>query len=78
MTVSDDRGAAPRGHCLPGPRPPPEGDLNSHLPWSAWDEQDIRYAVEHSKSLAETANFLCRTDDELRDKAKAMGLAFKR
>lgn len=43
-----------------------------------WDEQDIRYAVEHGESLADTANFLCRTMYEVRDKAKQMGLIFKR
>jgi hypothetical protein len=57
---------------------PPNGDLNSYTPWSECDEQDIRYAVEHGQSLAETAIFLCRTDDEVRDKAKVMGLEFKR
>lgn len=55
----------------------PDGDLNSHSPWSEWDEQDIRYAVEHGQSLAETAIFLCRTLYEVRDKAKEMGLAFR-
>lgn len=55
---------------------PRDGDLNSHTPWSTWDEQDIRYAVDHNQTLAETANFLCRTQQEIRDKAHAMGLRF--
>jgi hypothetical protein len=57
---------------------PRDGDLNSHTPWSEWDEQDIRHSVEHGESLAETAIFLCRTQYEVRDKATEMGLAFKR
>jgi hypothetical protein len=56
---------------------PPDGDLNSHMPWSEWDEQDIRYAVEHGQSLAETAIFLCRMPQEVSDKANAMGLRFQ-
>ena len=56
----------------------PLRDLNSDTPWSEWDEQDIRYAVEHNNSLAETADFLCRKQYEVRDKAKEMGLDFKR
>jgi hypothetical protein len=55
-----------------------DNDLNSHTPWSKWDEQDIRYAVAVGKSLADTANFLCRPIYEVRDKAKEMGLAFRR
>lgn len=58
-------------------RSPNDGDLNSHTPWSEWDERDIRYAVADNRSLAETAVFLCRTEDEVRDKAEEMGLAFK-
>ena len=57
---------------------PRDGDLNSHTPWSEWDEQDIRYGVEHDQPLAETANFLCRTQFEVRGKAKEMGLVFKK
>ena len=59
--------------------PPPEGDLNSHTPWSAWDEQDVRYAVEQGELLAETAITLCRTVKRCeKAKAKKMGLEFKR
>ena len=55
-----------------------DDDLNSHTPWTRWDEQDIRYAVEHGDSLAKTANFLCRAQYEVRDKAHEMGLRFKK
>jgi len=55
-----------------------DSNINSHTPWSKWDEQDIRYAVEHEKSLAETADFLCRTYKEVRHKAAAMGLRFEK
>ena len=41
-------------------------------------DEAIRYAVEHDQSLAETAIFLCRLHYEVHDKAKAMGLTFKK
>jgi hypothetical protein len=41
-------------------------------------EQDIRYAIEHDHPLAENANLLCRTQFEVRDKAKKMGVGFKK
>ena len=51
-----------------------DDDLNSHTPWSAWDIEDLTWAAEHNKSVKETANFLCRTEYECKQKAIELGL----
>ncbi|HEX3415950.1 MAG TPA: hypothetical protein VHT21_06040 [Stellaceae bacterium] len=48
------------------PDPSEEPNLNTGTPWSAWDDQDIRWGLDHNSSMEEIANFLCRTPSEVR------------
>lgn len=43
-------------------------NLNTGTPWSSWDDADIRWGLEHDRSLEETADFLCRTPSEIRQR----------
>ena len=45
------------------PRKPP--NLNTGNPWNGWDDQDIRWGIEHDRPIEETADFLCRTPSEI-------------
>jgi hypothetical protein len=45
-----------------------EPNLNTGTAWSSWDDQDIRWG--HSRSIEETANFLCRTPSEDRQRIR--------
>jgi hypothetical protein len=56
---------------------PSGGDLNTGEPWSASEERDIRYAIRRGHSVAKTAQFLCRMPNEVRDRAREMGLRFR-
>src|SRR3954468_25017251 len=40
-------------------------NLNTGDPWSEWDDQDIRWGLDHDRSIEETADFLCRTPSEI-------------
>jgi hypothetical protein len=44
-------------------------DANSGEPWSEMDISDLT-----GRTMAETASFLCRDEDEVRQKAKELGL----
>jgi hypothetical protein len=50
-----------------------EHNLNTGTPWSSWDDQDIRSG--HSRSIEETANFLCRTPSEVRQRIREIAEA---
>ena len=50
---------------MDGPDPSEEPNLNTGKPWSYWDDQDIRWGLDHG-STEEIANFLCRTPSEVR------------
>jgi hypothetical protein len=43
-------------------------DLNVGSPWSSWDDEDIRWGLDHNRSIEETADFLCRTPSEIRQR----------
>jgi hypothetical protein len=43
-----------------------EPNLNTGTPWSAWDDEDIRWGLDHNRSIEDTADFLCRTPSEIR------------
>src|SRR3954449_9848926 len=43
-------------------------NLNTGIPWSSWDDQDIRWGLDHDRSIEETADFLCRTPSEIRQR----------
>jgi hypothetical protein len=47
-----------------------ELNLNTGTPWSAWDDQDIRWGLDHNRSIEEIANFLCRTPSEIRQRIR--------
>jgi hypothetical protein len=49
-------------------------DVNSDEPWSEMDISDLRNEFAHGGTMAETASFLCRDEDEVRQKAKELGL----
>jgi hypothetical protein len=45
-----------------------EPNLNTGAPWSSWDDQDIRLRLDHNRTIEETADFLCRTPSEIRQR----------
>lgn len=53
--------------------PSEEPNLNTGTPWSSWDDEDIRRG--HSRSIEETADFLCRTPSEVRQRIREIAEA---
>ena len=49
-------------------------DANSGAPWSEADISDPKNELDHGRTFAQTASFLCRDLDEVRQKAKELGL----
>jgi hypothetical protein len=49
-------------------------DANSGEPWSEMDISDLTNELTRGQTFAETASFLCREEDEVRQKAKELGL----
>jgi hypothetical protein len=49
-------------------------DSNSGEPWSEMDISDLTNELAHGRTMVETASFLCRDEDEVRQKAKELGL----
>jgi hypothetical protein len=49
-------------------------DANSGEPWSEMDLEDLRHSLDYGNTFAATARFLCRDEDEVRHKARALGL----
>jgi hypothetical protein len=49
-------------------------DANSGEPWSEADISDLKNEIDRGRTLAETASFLCRDEDEVRQKARQLGL----
>jgi hypothetical protein len=47
-----------------------ERNLNTGTPWCSWDDQDIRWGLDHNRSIEETADFLCRTPSEIRQRIR--------
>jgi hypothetical protein len=45
-----------------------EPNLNSGTTWSVFDDEDIRWAIDHNRSIEETADFLCCTPSEIRQR----------
>jgi hypothetical protein len=48
--------------------PSDEPNLNTGTPWSAGEDDDIRWGLDHNQSVEEIANFLCRTPSEIRQR----------
>ncbi len=49
--------------------------LNAGRPWSALDEHDLHSAIAHGMTSAEIAEFLCRPEPEVIEKARQLGYA---
>ena len=49
-------------------------DANSGAPWSKMDISDLRNEIAHGRTVAQIASFLCRDEDETREKVKELGL----
>jgi hypothetical protein len=49
-------------------------DANSGEPWSEMDLEDFRHSLDYGNTFAAAASFLCRDEDEVRQKAKQLGL----
>ena len=52
-------------------------DANSGAPWSDADISDLKNELDHGRKVAETSSFLCRHEDEVRQKAKELGLLLR-
>jgi hypothetical protein len=49
-------------------------DANSGEPWSEMDIIDLTNELAHGRTMAQTASFLCRDEDEVRHKARELAL----
>ena len=49
-------------------------DANSGEPWSKIDLDDLKASLAFGNRIAATANMLCRDEDQVREKAKELGL----
>ena len=48
-------------------------NVNSGEPWSDMDVADLIASLDYGDTFAEVASFLCRDEDEVRQKARALG-----
>src|SRR5215831_2407424 len=53
---------------MESPDPSEEPNLETGSPWSSWDDQDIRWGLDHNTSIEEIADFLCQTRSEIRQR----------
>ena len=49
-------------------------DANSGEPWSELDIADLTHSLAYGNTIADAASLLCRDVDEVRKKAKELGL----
>jgi hypothetical protein len=49
-------------------------DANLGEPWSEMDISDLTNEIVRGWTMAETASFLCRDEDQVRQKAMELGL----
>ena len=49
-------------------------DANSGEPWSEMDIADLAYSMACDGTIEDAAIFLCRDEDEVRQKARELGL----
>jgi hypothetical protein len=59
---------------MPLDREPHAKNWNEHKPWSEMDLFDLRNHLAQGASVAETAEFLMRREDEVRAKIEDLGL----
>jgi hypothetical protein len=57
------------------PDPCEEPNLNTGTPWTSWDDDDIRAALDDNGSIEEIADFLCRTPSEVRHRIREIAEA---
>ena len=55
--------------------PSEKPNINTGTPWSSWDDQEIRCGLDHNRSIKETADFLCRTPSEVRQRIREIAEA---
>ena len=48
-------------------------DANSGEPWSEANISDLTNELAHGRTMAETASFLCRDEDEVRRRRRSWG-----
>jgi hypothetical protein len=53
-------------------------DANSGEPWSEMDVADLAHSLGYGNTIADAARMLCRDEDEVRQKAKELGLVEQR
>jgi hypothetical protein len=49
-------------------------DVNPGKHWSEMDLEELKTSLHYGNMFAETASMLCRDEDEVRQKARALGL----
>ena len=49
-------------------------DANSDEPWSELDIGDLTHSLAYGNTIADVASLVCRDVDEVRKKAKELGL----
>jgi hypothetical protein len=49
-------------------------NLNSGKPWTALDDQDIRWGTENGSTVTKTADFVCRDRADVEHRILALGL----
>jgi hypothetical protein len=49
-------------------------DVNSGEPWSEMNIADLTHSLAYGNTIADAASMLCRDEDEVRQKAKELGL----
>jgi hypothetical protein len=49
-------------------------DANSGGPWSDADISDLKNELVYGRTVSQTASFLCRDEDEVREKMKELRL----
>ena len=49
-------------------------DANSDEPWSELDIADLTHSLAYGSTIADVASLVCRDVDEVRKKAKELGL----
>jgi hypothetical protein len=49
-------------------------NLNEGKPWSEMDLVDLRNALAHGRSVEDIADFLCRSEQEVREKIAELDL----
>jgi hypothetical protein len=76
ILATDARGSAikPWDHWPDSDRSE-EPNLNTGIPWSSWGDEDIRWGLDHDRSIEETADFLCRTPSEIRQRIREIAEA---